>query len=82
MSKIKETITALTAGDLPGGVRINRKEQEPISDERFRLIVNRLALAVFAVAAAIFAINASPLKIGIVAFAGIFLVLIYFGLRD
>lgn len=42
MSKIKETITALTSGDFPGGVRVSREEREPMSDARFKLIINSL----------------------------------------
>lgn len=50
MTKIKEVISAFTAGDFPGAVRINRKEHEPMSDERFRLILNRIVLVVAIIA--------------------------------
>lgn len=39
MKKIKETITALTSGETPGGVQVKKEEKEPMSDERFSAIL-------------------------------------------
>lgn len=72
MMKIKETIAALTAGDLPGAAYISRKEQEPISDERFSLIVKSATRICISVAGAVVAVNIDAWKLLILAGAGLF----------
>lgn len=39
MNKIKETITALTAGEFPSAVQIQRQEDLPMTDWRFEMVL-------------------------------------------
>lgn len=39
MNKIKETITALTAGEFPSAVQIQRQEDMPMTDWRFEMVL-------------------------------------------
>ena len=82
MKKIKEAITALTAGDFPGAIHINRKEHSPMSDERFSLIVKSVTNIAASIAAAVTAMNVDGWKLLTLVGAGVVFVLIYFGTRD
>lgn len=63
MKKIKETITALAGGDFPSGVRVSRTERKPMSDERLRLVLNRLTAIATILAVAILVVNVPPIKL-------------------
>lgn len=77
MRSIKETLTALTAGAEPGAVRVKREEHEPISDERFRLIVNSVTKIAISVVVAAIVVNCDREKLGILAGTLLFLSLIH-----
>lgn len=82
MSKIKETITALTGCDSNGVVRVSRKEQLPAPYETvelvFKFILKILAMA--SVTAIVLYVEFSKL-IALLTFGGFFF-LIYFSMKD
>lgn len=82
MKNIRETITALTAGDSPGGVRVNRKEHEPMNDERFRLILKCIVSVTAIIAGTVLVLNLDPDMVfplmGLICVGG----LIYVGIRE
>lgn len=82
MKKIKETITALTSGDFPGAVRINRKESIPIPDGRLDLIMKYSIKIIGIAAGTVLILNAGIWKLLALMGFGIFFGLIYFGLKD
>lgn len=51
MNKIKETITALTAGEFPSAVQIQRQEDLPMADWRFEMVL-KCVVKISAMAAA------------------------------
>lgn len=82
MNKIKETITALTNLDNTNLVRVNRKENMPLSEECFRTAVKCINRTATLATAAYVIANADIWKL-IAAFVfGIFFSLIYFGMKD
>lgn len=76
MSKIKQTITALTSGDNPGGVRVSKEEKEPMSDERFRLVIQCVTRAAMAFCGVVLVINIDIWKLLALGGFGLFFALI------
>ncbi len=82
MSKIKETITAVSAGNEPGAVRIKREEQERMPEWYFATAM-KCAVVIAAIAAATAIIIFADLwKVLALIVAGIFYTLIYFALQN
>ncbi len=81
MSKIKETITALTAGECPGAVHINRKEHAPMTDERLGMILKFITRIVIIVAGTVLVVNADIISLAATFVFAILFSLIYFGLK-
>lgn len=52
MNKIKETITALTAGEFPSAVQIQRREDMPMTDWRFEMVL-KCVVKISAIAAGV-----------------------------
>lgn len=82
MSKIKETITAVSAGSEPGAVRIKREEQEQIPEWYFATAM-KCAVVISAISAVTAIIIFADLwKVITLAVFGIFFCLIYFASKD
>lgn len=82
MSKIKETITALTNWNNLGSVRVSRKESTPLSDKRFELVLKFITHISTIIAATVLVLNAEIHKILALLVFGIFISLICFGMKD
>lgn len=82
MSRIKETITALTAGNEPGAVRIKRKEQERLPEWYFSMAIRCIERVALIAAVAAVVIFAEILKIAALVGFGIVFSMFYFGTRD
>lgn len=63
MNKIKETIMAITGGEIPGAVHINRKEHEPITDERLSIVLGFVVKVAMIVAGTVLILNAEIMKL-------------------
>lgn len=82
MSKIKETVTAVSAGNEPGAVRIKREEQERMPEWYFITVV-KCVIALAAIASmTLVVIFAEIWKVLALAVFGIFFSLIYFGSKN
>lgn len=82
MSKIKETITAVSAGNEPGAVRIKREERERLPEWYFAMAMKcAVAIAIIA-AVTVIIIFAEIWKVLVIAVFGIFFGLIYFASKD
>ena len=82
MSKIKETITAVSAGNEPGAVRIKREEQERMPEWYFATAM-KCAVVIAAIAAVTAIIIFADLwKVLALAVFVIFFFLIYFAAKD
>ena len=82
MSKIKETITAVSARNEPGAFRIKREEQERMPEWYFAIAM-KCAVVIAAIAAAtVIIIFADLWKIVALAVFGIFFCLTYFAAKD
>lgn len=82
MSKIKETITAVSAGNEPGAVRIKREEQERMPEWYFCMAVKCVVTLAAIASMTLVVIFAEIWKVLALAGFGIFFSLIYFGLRN
>lgn len=82
MSKIKETITALAAGNESGAVRIKREEREQMPEWYFKTAVRCIERISMIAAAASLIIFADICKILVLLVFGILFSLIYFGTKD
>ena len=78
MNKIKETITALTSGDSPGGVRVSREEKEAMSDKRFFAVLRCITKVSAIAAIAKIVPNISGEKLTILSVATVILTIAYF----
>lgn len=82
MSKIKETVTAVSAGNEPGAIRIKREERERMPELYFAMAMKcAVAIAMIAAVTAII-IFAEIWKVIALAVFGIFFGLIYFASKD
>ena len=82
MSKIKETVTVVSAGNEPGAFRIKREERERMPEWYFCVAVKcAITLSVIA-AVTLVIIFAEIWKVLALSVFGIFFALIYFGLRN
>lgn len=82
MSKIKETVTAVSAGNEPGAVRIKREERERLPEWYFAMAMKcAVAIAIIA-AVTVIIIFAEIWKVLVIAVFGIFFGLIYFASKD
>ncbi len=82
MSKIKETITALSSGGFPGAVHINRKEREPMTDERLEMVLKFITKIAVIIAITVLVVNADIISLVASFVFAILFSLIYFGLRN
>lgn len=82
MNKIKETITALSSGEFPGAVQINRKEHTPITDERLAMIIKCIIKVASVLTGTVIVINAEIAKLGAMLLFAIFFSLVYFASKD
>lgn len=82
MNKIKETITALTAREYLGAVRINRKEHEPVTSEHLALILKCITKVTTIAAGTVLALSVETGKLVVILFFGILFNLFYCGLKD
>lgn len=82
MNNIKETVTALTNWENTNLVRVNRKENMPLSEECFRVVIKCVNRTATLAAAATIIVNADIAKLGALIVGGIFFSLIYFGMKD
>lgn len=82
MSKIKETVTALTTGNETGAVHINRKEHGEMSDRRFEMLLECIVIIALIIAGTVLIVKADIWKLVLAAAFGIVFSLIYFGLRN
>lgn len=74
MNKISETITALATGEFPSAVRISRKEQLPISDQRFELAMKTVLRVSMIASGTALIINMSlPKLVALLFFGAIYL---------
>lgn len=82
MSKIKETITAVSAGNEPGAVRIKREERERMPEWYFAIAM-KCAVVIAAIAAVtVIIIFADLWKVIALAVFGVFFGLAYFASKD
>lgn len=82
MSKTKETITAVSAGNEPGAVRIKREERERMPEWYFAMAM-KCAVAIAMIAAVtVIIIFAEIWKVIALAVFGIFFGLTYFASKD
>lgn len=82
MSKIKETVTAVSAGNEPSAVRIKREEQERMPEWYFAMAM-KCAVVIAAIAAVtVIVVFAELWKVLALAVFGIFFCLIYFASKD
>ena len=82
MSKIKETITAVSAGNEPGAVRIKREELERMPEWYFAMAM-KCAVVIAAIAAVtVIVVFAELWKVLVLAVFGIFFCLTYFASKD
>lgn len=82
MGKIKETITALIAGEEPGAVHINRKEHIPVSDDRFCMVIGCILKVSAIVSGTILILFAGIWKVIALLVFGMFLAMLYFPMKD
>ncbi len=82
MNKIKESITALAAGDFSRAVHISRQEQRPMTDERFELVLKCVTRVSTITSVTVLVLNIETAKLVAVMGFAIFFSLIYFGLKD
>ncbi len=82
MNKIRETIMAITGGEIPGAVHIDRKEQTPITDERLEMVLGFLLKVAIIAAGTVLVLKAETMKlVAILVFVAVFS-LFYFVSRD
>lgn len=82
MSKTKETITAVSAGNEPGAVRIKREEQERMPEWYFATAM-KCAVVIAAIAAVtVIVVFAELWKVLALAVFGVFFGLAYFSAKD
>ena len=82
MNRIKETITALANWNEATAIRVNRKENMPLSEECFRLAVKCINWTATLAAATVVFVNADIAKLGAVIVGGIFFYAIYCMMKD
>lgn len=82
MSKIKETITALAAGNESGAVHINRKENAPMSDKRFEMILKCVVTIALIAAVTVLVLKAGIVKLVALLIFGIYFSIVYFASKD
>lgn len=82
MSKIKETITALTDSDISGIVRVRRKEHFPAPYERAELVCKFIIKILTIASVTAIVMYAEFLKLVALLAFGIFFALIYIGMKD
>lgn len=82
MSKIKETVTAVSAGNEPGAVHISRKENQPMTGRSLEMVLECIVVVSLITAITTIVIFAEIWKVLALAAFGIFFSLIYFGLRN
>lgn len=82
MSKIKETITALSAGNETGAVRVNREERERMPEWYFEMALRCVERVALIAAVALLVIFADVQKLLALLVFGILFSLVYFGMKD
>lgn len=82
MSKIKEAITALTAGENPVAVRVQRKESNSMTDWQFEMAL-KCAVKISVVAAVTVLILLADIAklLAVLAFV-LFFCFVYLGMKD
>lgn len=82
MGKIKETITALTAGEFPSAVQMKRKESMSMTDWRFEMVLKCVSrVSAISAGAALVLFAETPKLIAALVFL-IFIAFVYFVMRD
>lgn len=82
MSKIKETITAISAGNEPGAVRIKREEQERMPEWYFAMAMKCTVLIAAIAAVTVIVVFSELWKVLALGVFGIFFCLTYFASKD
>lgn len=82
MNKIKETITALTTGEFPSAVQIQRQEDLPMTDWRFEIVLKCVVKISAMAAGAALVLFAGFWKLVAIFVFIIFFCLIYYGMKD
>lgn len=82
MNKIKETITAVSAGNEPGAVRIKREEQERMPEWYFITVVKCIIALALIASGTLIIIFAEIWKVMALALFGVLFSLIYFGTKN
>lgn len=82
MSKIKETVTAVSSGNEPGAVRIKREERERMPEWYFITSVKCVMALSMIASVTLIIIFAEIWKVMALALFGILFSLIYFGTKN
>lgn len=82
MNKIKETITAVSAGKEPGAVWIKREEQERMPEWYFITVVKCIIALALIASGTLIIIFAEIWKVMALLGVGLFSVLIYFAYKN
>lgn len=82
MSKIKETVTAVSSGNEPGAVRIKREERERMPEWYFAMAMKCVVVIAAIAAVTVIVVFAELWKVLALAVFGVFFCLIYFASKD
>lgn len=82
MNKIKETITALTTGEFPSAVQIQRQEDVPMTECQFEMVLKCIVKISAMAAGTALILFAGFWKLVAIFVFIIFFCLIYYGMKD